>query len=88
MTLPAHVIADEAYFGPSLSGCGRDACLDLDGTDRVIDVSTGSIKASVELQLVDRLGNGVFLATEANQEGPSGFSGYVLDPSGRTIDAT
>lgn len=90
-------IGAEGRGGLVLSGCGSDACLVLSGVNaRVIDLATGSATPAIGVELVTRLGDGVFLATALAGSsifvGPQQFvgpaqppTGLVLDRSGRTI---
>jgi hypothetical protein len=74
-----------------LSGCGADICMIVRGASTwVINRATGSVTKPTSLQVVARLGNGVFLASppqlESTAQGTGAQAGgVVIDPDGRTL---
>jgi outer membrane protein assembly factor BamB len=73
-----------------IAQCGSDACLTVNGGNSwVIDHATGTVSGPITLQLVQRLGDGVFLAipptASSISDSPGGaMEGFIVDPDGRT----
>jgi hypothetical protein len=75
-----------------VSACGSDACLTIIGAStRVIDLSTGSVTPPIGFDVVQRIGDGVFLAGQLNAAygaggtGPALNNGFIIAPDGRRI---
>lgn len=82
------VVSEREYArGMWLGACGADVC--LHGDDRgawLIDPTTGTVKGRTALELVNRLGNGVFLARVPDsdpigREPRESLDGIILDAS-------
>jgi outer membrane protein assembly factor BamB len=73
-----------------LGACGTDLCLTVTGGSTwVINEATGAVNKPIALQVVQRLGNGMFLASPATSQSisdsPGGpVEGLVVDANGRT----
>jgi hypothetical protein len=73
-----------------LWACGPDACMTVNGGNTwVINDSTGSVRATISRQVIQRLGSGVFLATPLSPLFPSDSPavpviGFIVDPDGQT----
>jgi outer membrane protein assembly factor BamB len=71
--------------------CGLDACMMVRGASTwVINQSTGSVTKPISVQVIQRLGGGVFLASPLHAESssdPTGgqVNGFIIDPDGRTL---
>jgi hypothetical protein len=84
------VTATDAQGDGYLWECGSDACLTVnDGSTWVISHSTRSVSGPIALQVIQRLGDGVFLASPLNaksiSDSPSGLiEEFIVDPHGRT----
>jgi hypothetical protein len=89
--VPDHTAIDGQGDGyPYVWECGSDACLTVNGgRSWVINHSTGSVSRPIALQLIERLGDGVFLASpltsQSTSDSPGGpIDGFIVDPDGRT----
>jgi hypothetical protein len=75
----------------NLSECGPDACMTLSGgSTRVIGLSTGSVAPPIAFEVIQRLGGGVFLASQLHSVSLSGrmgsrVNGFIVDPDGRSL---
>jgi hypothetical protein len=89
VTVPG-VTATDDYCDGYLWECGSDACLTVNGgRSWVINHSTGSVSRPIALQVVQRLGNGVFLASSLTAESISDspgapIEGFIVDLDGQT----
>jgi hypothetical protein len=69
--------------------CGSDACLTVTGASTwVMNQSTGAVRRPIALQVVQRVGDGVFLASpqtsQSISDSPTGpMHGFIVDPNGK-----